>query len=81
MQEFSLKGIASNKEQNLKFQEYDMSKTVLEFLLEKEIPIASSCSGKGVCKRCKVNGEYLACNYTVKRFIKEIGNTIEIDYI
>ncbi len=35
--------------------------TILEFIKLKEIPIASSCGGEGVCKKCVINGNIVSC--------------------
>jgi ferredoxin len=42
------------------------SPTLLDFLRSKNIPIASSCDGEGICKKCKFNTNTLACQVTLE---------------
>lgn len=56
---------------------------LMEFLRKKEFPIASSCWGDGVCKKCVLllNGmETLSCQIKLSE-INKIENIIEIDYL
>jgi Na+-transporting NADH:ubiquinone oxidoreductase subunit NqrF len=76
-----LYGKASGKSYTLIINEHDLDKTVLVFLQDQQIPIASSCRGKMACFRCKINGEILACEFKLIDFIKKFGLKIEIDYL
>jgi len=76
-----LYGKASSKSYTLPIHDQDLDKTVLVFLQDHQIPIASSCRGKMACFRCKINGEILACEFKLADFIKKFGLKIEIDYL
>jgi hypothetical protein len=78
-------GIASGKV--IKFDcfsntELDMS--LMIFLQSKNIPIASTCLGEGVCKKCVVNDDMLSCQIKVRELIngyESLGKRIiKIDY-
>ncbi len=72
-----LKGVASNKKWQFDACESEMKMNLLEFLESKQIPIASSCRGEGVCKKCIFNGCHLACQVSVE----EITGDVDIDYL
>lgn len=56
--------------------------SLMEFLRSKKIPIASSCFGEGVCRRCKVNEGLLTCQVSVYEFLTQSPNTpLLIDYL
>ena len=56
--------------------------SLLEFLRQEKIPIASSCYGEGVCKKCVVNKDQLACQvYLNQLFLKGPRVVIEISYL
>lgn len=74
-------GAASGKTTTLNYNEEQATMNLLHFLQNKEIPIASSCKGRAACKRCKVNDEALACEYTVANYIEQFGNKITLDYL
>jgi len=77
----TLTGVASGKTKKLTFTEIQSTMNLLLFLQVNDIPIASSCSGRAVCQKCKVNGSILACEYSVLEFIQMHGEKISIDYI
>ena len=64
---------------------------LMNFLREKEIPIASSCYGEGICRKCIVNKDLLSCQIYLDQVIQNYissnssKNTkvflIEIDYL
>ncbi len=80
-QKIVLKGLASGKVTEFDVSESQMDKTLLEFLQENNQPIASSCSGVGVCQRCVVNGEILSCDLTVSEFLKSHCGKLTISYL
>ena len=45
------------------------SDNLMDFLRGHGIPIASSCGGDGVCRKCVVNGEELSCQLSVAAFL------------
>lgn len=64
--------------------------SLMDFLLGHGIPIASTCLGEGVCKKCIVNKEILSCQAQLSKFISQshiLGNLnqkiiiITIDYL
>jgi len=59
-------------------------KSLLELLRLNSIPIASSCYGEGICKKCVINDGIISCQIFVKDFIKDSkihNNIIIIDYL
>lgn len=55
---------------------------VLQFLRQQKIPIASSCFGEGVCKKCLFNQDQLACQVLLRDlFDQDEQTTIEISYL
>ena len=70
---------------NLSISLKESTLTLLEFLKQFNIPIASSCLGEGLCKKCviKINGrQELACNITMNQIANEHNNvTISIAYL
>ncbi|MGZ3788072.1 MAG: 2Fe-2S iron-sulfur cluster-binding protein [Bacteriovorax sp.] len=56
--------------------------TLMDFLVENGITIASSCAGAGRCRKCVVNQTLLSCQITLKLFINNNSDTIvEISYL
>ena len=77
-----IKGMASKSiilEEFVK-EEKMKSVSVFHFLEEKKIPIASSCIGRGLCKKCIINKNILSCQITLKE-MNLISKIIEIDYL
>lgn len=82
-----VKGLASETivfESDL--NECDIKLTVLEFCQKKNIPMASSCFGEGVCKKCHFNCKKIGCLSLLKDEPLEQVNgqssiIIEIDYL
>lgn len=63
-----------------------ISQGLMGWLREQKIPIASSCYGDGVCRRCKVvdqhQGEILSCMTTFEElFSQNKETTISIGYL
>lgn len=80
MYQVVLKARASNTTIVLKVAPHELALTVLEFLRQKGYPIASSCSGEGICRKCIVCGDILSCEKTVKYFVDE-AKAISVDYL
>lgn len=65
----------------------DDSRDLLEVLRNSQLPIASSCDGEGVCKKCDVlinKVEYLTCQINAKKLIQQLqfnDYNIEISYL
>ncbi|MCT4641604.1 MAG: hypothetical protein N4A33_04850 [Bacteriovoracaceae bacterium] len=72
-------GLASGTKKKISLSSNDLEKSLLFFLLkEKKIPLASSCNGHKVCKKCVFNEKLLMCNFTVKDFL---DREIKISYL
>ena len=63
-------GLASGTSRFLEFNEQDLSKLLLDWLRSKEVTIASSCDGEGVCKKCSIQNGWLTCELTLKTFFE-----------
>ncbi|MCB9060864.1 MAG: hypothetical protein H6622_05020 [Halobacteriovoraceae bacterium] len=60
---------------------YSPQKDLLSLLQELKFPIASSCEGEGICKKCVVNGNLLTCQVSLE-LIKSMGlDRIKISYL
>lgn len=62
----------------------ELELTLMEFLRAHKVPVASSCFGEGVCRKCVVKSddvEFLSCLITVKTFLLEHGTIITISYL
>lgn len=69
---------ASNKKQYIHLTKEDMDKNLLFYLRDEiNLPIASSCNGEGICKKCIFNKNKLLCRFKVK----EIKEEISISYL
>lgn len=88
MLKLEIHGKASNK----KIKEIDLVNSqseisLMDFLRMNEIPIASSCYGEGICKKCVFNRELLSCQIKISDIIhlcteqKCSSYDIEIDYL
>jgi ferredoxin len=59
---------------------------LLTLLQKYHIPIASSCMGEGICKKCILNGGQLACKTNIKDLISsaeghDLSIKITLDYL
>lgn len=73
MHQIMLKGLASGKVWRFNVDDDQVDADLLTFLREKTIPVASSCSGEGVCKKCVFNESFLSCKELVGDWVgKEI---------
>ncbi len=59
----------------------DLDKTILEFLQDNHIPVASSCMGEGICRKCIVNDNILSCFKLVRDILKWEEPIIYIGYL
>lgn len=61
--------------------------SLMTYLQSEGIPIASSCSGDGVCKKCMVTfgqeKQQLSCQITLKEYLnnKDFDKIITINYL
>ncbi len=78
----TLIGMASGKSFLLEYSHSELEKILLNFLLEKEVTIASSCSGHGICKKCTIQQDWLTCEMTLKQFLeRQPDGKIYISYL
>ncbi len=74
-------GASQTLVKSIDLDEKSMETKLLDFLLEHDLPIAYSCHGKEICKKCNVNGDILSCSHKVNEFLKKFGNKIEVSYL
>lgn len=81
MHQIIIYGNASHKT-ILKVQPHqsDLDLTLLEWLQKYKVPMASSCQGEGMCRKCVVNDQLLSCQVTVKSILNE-GKKVSVDYL
>lgn len=77
---FQIHGLASNTIRNLRVVESELELSLLDFLHSKNIGIASSCSGDGVCEKCVVNDKLLSCQIKIKDVLTK-NITVSVDYL
>ena len=78
--EIKVLGLASQKEFTLQVSQSDLLKGLMHFLQKKGLPIASSCSGEGICQKCVVNENLLSCQIKVEEFLDK-KSKVEIAYL
>lgn len=80
-----IKGIASSSQvASLTPTDDELDLTLMEFLRAHKIPVASSCFGEGICRKCVVKSgevEFLSCLITVKTFLLEYEPIVSISYL
>lgn len=77
----TLLGAASRKTTYLKYTDEQVLMDLLSFLRANEIPIASSCKGRSTCKKCKFNGDVLACETNIEDLVNSFEGNMIIDYL
>lgn len=76
--QIKVKGRASGKLQTINVSAFELELSLLDFLHQHEIPIASSCSGKKQCRKCVDSSGALTCELKVADYLDK---TIEFDYL
>ena len=69
---------------SLPIHEEQLEMTLMDFLRSNGIPVASSCLGEGVCRKCVVNAgnkEILSCLIPLKTFLAQNNPQISISYL
>lgn len=75
-------GNASGKlYRTLQIDAIDLEKSLMDFLIENNIPIASSCAGVGQCLKCVNDHQVVTCQITLSNYILHNGNAIAFDYL
>lgn len=76
----TVEGIASGKTMIISVDDdIDLQTSIWAFLEEKGMRLASSCLGMGLCKRCAINKDQLACQISIQEIIDQ-GGIIRVDY-
>jgi Na+-transporting NADH:ubiquinone oxidoreductase subunit NqrF len=82
MQQIVVYGEASKKKLLIStVDESELDESALKWLRERNIPIASSCNGDGVCKKCSINNGILSCKITIRELIQNNLGLISISYL
>lgn len=55
--------------------------SLMDFLIQEGLTIASSCGGEGRCGKCVVNNSLISCQINLQDFIKNQAPVIEISYL
>jgi Na+-transporting NADH:ubiquinone oxidoreductase subunit NqrF len=63
-------GKASGRKQELELLPQEMTENLMDWLRRKNITIASSCDGEGVCKKCVIQNDWLTCQLTMEEFLQ-----------
>jgi Na+-transporting NADH:ubiquinone oxidoreductase subunit NqrF len=71
-------GLASQKSTSYPITEADLELNLLQFLQKQEVPVASSCSGEGVCEKCMLSDGRLSCRLTMKDLV---GAVVKFSYL
>ena len=77
VEKIRVKGLASGKDLG-DFPINDREEILMFFLLRQGLPIASSCAGDGVCRKCVVNEDVLSCQARVGDWVKTV---VEVSYL
>lgn len=86
MKELVIFGEASKKEiKKISISYRDFDTNLMDFLRRQDIPVASSCSGDGICLRCvTVNGhqKFLTCQKKVRDLFRDSDSeTLSFSYL
>jgi uncharacterized 2Fe-2S/4Fe-4S cluster protein (DUF4445 family) len=74
-------GLASGKTWG-PYHPTSLNQTLLDYLVSLGHPVASSCSGEGVCKKCVIQNDMLSCQYTIEEFMKAVPDgVVKIGYL
>lgn len=76
--QITVKGLASNNTWTFPISEEEMEMILMDFLRKKQMMIASSCSGAGICRKCIIQDDILTCVPTVKEFLQSRHDGIVI---
>lgn len=78
----SVLGLASGTTRTIFCSEPELEENLLKWLRCKDVTIASSCDGEGVCKKCVIQNDWLTCKMTLRSFLKlQSDGHIEVSYL
>ncbi len=63
-------GLASQTSKFLSYDEDELEQNLLTWLRSREVTIASSCDGEGVCRKCVIQNGWATCELTLKTFLE-----------
>lgn len=81
MQRIVVLGLKTKQTYTFDYTDEEKELSVLVFLRSKGIPMSTACFGRGICRRCYFNGDYMGCAYRLKDLAEENIETIEIEYL
>lgn len=86
MKELIIFGDASKKEiKKISISYRDFDSNLMDFLRRNEIPVASSCSGDGICLKCVTvcgHQKFLTCQKRVRDLFRETDSqTLSFSYL
>lgn len=74
--------MASQRVYDLPYEDEDLSRNLMFFLRSKNITIASSCDGEGVCQKCSIQNGWLTCQLSLEEFLQKAPEGIvEVGYL
>jgi Na+-transporting NADH:ubiquinone oxidoreductase subunit NqrF len=77
-----VKGLASGRILELDYNQEDLGRNLMFYLRSKDVTIASSCDGEGVCQKCAIQKDWLTCQLTVSEFLAlEPSGIVEVGYL
>lgn len=82
MQIITIFGKASQRSQFFEVKETEQGENLLQWLRHKGVTMASSCDGKGVCRKCVIQQDLATCEMTVRSFLDLFPDgIIFVDYL
>jgi ferredoxin len=82
MQVIKVFGKASQTARNFEVTASEEEENLLQWLRLKGVTIASSCDGKGVCRKCIIQQDFTTCEMTVRSFLDLFPDgIIFVDYL
>ena len=69
----------ASKSEVAEIQVEEADEILMFFLMKHNLPIASSCAGDGVCKKCALSDGRLSCQMSVEEALS--NGPIEFDYL
>jgi ferredoxin len=82
MQIIKVFGKASQTTRLFEVTASEKNANLLDWLRQKGVTIASSCDGKGICRKCVIQENLNTCELTVKSFLELFPDgIIYVDYL
>jgi Na+-transporting NADH:ubiquinone oxidoreductase subunit NqrF len=75
-------GLASKTSRFIEVKDSDMNENLLDWLRKNGVTIASSCAGEGVCRKCKIQNDWLTCEFTLQSFLEtQPDGKVSVSYL